>query len=126
MPRGVKRARDGRFIFVGFDPANIKPDEVATLDTIETVVENMRTHAPTLARNLALVQRFLVELRVAYHDRGSIPSSSIPATSFESNKEAANAVEVIYDANSKEHRWYLRDSDHLSDGVLSPWAGKVL
>ena len=126
MPRGVKRAHDGRFIYVGFDPANIKPDELSTLDTIETVVENMRMHDPTLASNLALVQRFLVELRDAYHDRGSIPSSSIPATSFESNKEAANAVEVIYNANSKEHRWYLRDSDHLSDGVLSPWAGEVL
>ena len=126
MPRGVKRAHDGRFIYVGFDPANIKPDELSTLDRIETVMENMRTHDPTLARNLAFVQRFLVELRAAYHDRGSIPSSSIPATSFESNKEAANAVEVIYDANSKEHRWYLRDSDHLSDGVLSPWAGEVL
>ena len=126
MPRGVKRARDGRFIFVGFDPANIKPDEVATLDTIETVVENMRTHAPTLARNLALVQRFLVELRRAYHNRGLIPSPSIPATSFESDSKAANAVEVIYNAESKKHRWHIRESDHLSDGVLSPWAGKVL
>ena len=126
MPPYVKRAQNGPFIFVGFDPTNIKPDEVSALDTIETAVENMRMHDPTLARNLAFVQRFLVELRVAYHDRGSIPSSSIPAASFESNKEAANAVEVIYDANSKEHRWYLRDSDHLSDGVLSPWAGEVL
>ena len=126
MPRGVKRAQDGRFIYVGFDPANIKPDEVATLDTIETVVENMRMHDPTLARNLAFVQRFLIELRAADHNRGSIPSSSIPATSFESNYEAANAVEVIYDAESKEHRWYLRESDHLSNGVLSPWAGEVL
>jgi hypothetical protein len=126
MPRGVKRARDGRFIFVGFDPANIKPDEVATLDTIETVVENMRMHAPTLARNLAFVQRFLVELRSAYHNRASIPSPSIPATSFESAKEAAGAVEVIYNARSEEHQWYLRESDYLSDGVLSPWAGKVL
>lgn len=126
MPHGVKRARDGRFIFVGFDPANIKPDEVATLDTIETVVENMRTHAPTLARNLALVQRFLVELRRAYHDRGLIPSPSIPATSFESDGEAANAMEVIYNSESKKHRWHIRESDHLSDGVLSPWAGKVL
>lgn len=70
MPRGVKRARDGRFIFVGFDPANIKLDEVSALDTIETVVENMRIHHPTLAENLDLVQRFLVELRVAYHNRG--------------------------------------------------------
>lgn len=126
MPRGVKRAHDGRFIYVGFDPANIKPDELSTLDTIETVMENMRTHDPTLARNLAFVQRFLVELRVAYHDRGSIPSSSIPATSFESDNKAADAVEVIYDAESMEHRWYLRESDNVSDGVLSPWAGEVL
>jgi len=126
MPRGVKRTQDGRFIFVGFDPANIKPDEVSALHTIETVVENMRIHDPTLARNLAFIERFLIELRVAYHDRGSIPSSSIPATSFESNNEAADAVEVIYNAKSKEHRWYLRESDQLSDGVLSPWAGEVL
>ena len=126
MPRNAKRAQDGRFIYVGFDPTNIKPDEVSTLDTIETVVENMRMHDPTLARNLTFVQRFLVELRAAYHDRGSIPSSSVPATSFESDNKAADAVEVIYNANSKEHRWYLRESDHLSDGVLSPWAGEVL
>ena len=126
MPRGVKRARDGRFLFVGFDSANIKPNEVSALDTIETVVENMRTHDPTLADNLALVQRFLIELRVAYHDRDSIPSSSVPATSFESDNKAADAVGVIYDAKSKEHRWYLRESDHVSDGVLSPWAGEVL
>ena len=126
MPRGVKRAHDGRFIYVGFDPANIKPDEVATLDTIETIVENMQMRDPTLAGNLASIQRFLVELRVAYRNRGSIPSSSIPATSFESDDKAANAVEVIYDEESQEHRWYLRESDHLSDGVLSPWAGEVL
>src|SRR6266576_2310586 len=121
MPRGVKRARHGRFVFVGFDSTNIKPNEVSALDTIETVVENMRTHDPTLAENLALVQRFLVELRVAYHDRNSIPSSSVLATSFESDNKAADAVEVIYDAKSKEHRWYLSESDHVSDGVLSPW-----
>jgi len=126
MPRGLKRAQDGRFIFVGFDPANIKPDEFSALDTIESVVENIRMHDPTLARNLAFVQRFLVELRVAYHNRGSIPSSSIPATSFESDYKAADAVEVIYDANSREHRWYLREIDHVSDGVLSPWAGEFL
>jgi len=120
MPRGVKRAHDGRFIFVGFNPANIKPDEVSALNTIETAVENMRMHDPTLARNLAFLQRFLVELRVAYHDRGAIPSSSIPATSFKSDNEAADAVKVIYDAMSREHRWYLRGGDHVSDGVLSP------
>ncbi|OCL00585.1 uncharacterized protein K441DRAFT_533611 [Cenococcum geophilum 1.58] len=72
-------------------------------------------HDPALVRNLAFVQRFLVELRGAYHDRGSIPSFSIPATSFESDNKAADAVEVIYDANSREHRWYLRESDHVSD-----------
>jgi len=126
MPRGVKRAHDGRLIYVGFNPANIKPDELSTLDTIETVVENMRMHDPTLARNLASVQRFLVELRVAYHGRDSIPSSSIPATSFDSEKIAADAVEVIYEPESKKHRWYLRESDHLSDGALSPWSGEVL
>ena len=80
MPRGVKRAQDGRFIFGGFDLANFKPDEVSALDTIETVVGNTRTHDPALARNLAFVQRFLVELRAAYYDRALIPSSSIPAT----------------------------------------------
>jgi len=44
MPRGVKRAQNGCFIYVGFDPANIKPDEVSTLDTIKTVAENMQIH----------------------------------------------------------------------------------
>ena len=68
MPRGVKCAQDGRFIFVGYDPANIKPNEVSALDTIETIVGNMGMHDPALARNLTFVQRFLVELRAAYHD----------------------------------------------------------
>ena len=41
MPRGVKRTQDGRFIFVGYDPANTQPDEVSALDTIETIVEHL-------------------------------------------------------------------------------------
>jgi hypothetical protein len=123
MLTGVKRSREG--LFIGFDFASIKPDEVSVLDSFEAILGDIQKHDPTIAERLTLLKRFLVELRGAYHDRSSIPRSSVPATSFESVQAAANAVEVIYFRNSTEHMWRLRKSDGLSDGVLSPWGGEV-
>jgi acyl-homoserine lactone acylase PvdQ len=45
-----------------------------------------------------------------------------PAVTFDTPAAAAEAVGVIY-ADSQNHLWQLRDTDALSDGRLSDWAG---
>jgi hypothetical protein len=122
MPSSQKRTRDGRTIF-HLDPATLRPDEIAVCDSFERIVEDVHRYDSNLAAKLALMKWLFNDLRASYQLQPS-GSSFISATSFDSVKKAADAVEVVYDRNGSEHVWHLREKGHLSNGELSSWAGK--
>lgn len=118
-----KRTWDGRPVLrTDLDKLQIV---IASLQAMITTINTFASDHPDITEQIAIVQNFTKELENSCQPTTS--SIAIPATKFTTVEDAADAVQVTYHRNSPKHLWQLRhseDSNELSDGRLSEWAGQ--
>lgn len=112
LPGSQKRTRDGQLI-VRVDPASFGP----VFDSFEAYLGKHPSYIRELTPVKELMDRFQESCQ-------STPRTFVRATDFNTVQTAADAVEVTYDRDSLKHVWQLKESDELSDGQLSAWAGQ--
>ncbi|EED20518.1 hypothetical protein TSTA_037390 [Talaromyces stipitatus ATCC 10500] len=114
LPRGQKRLLDGRSI-LHVDPANLKPEEVEVLYSLETIWDD-----PNVLEKLRTFKWIFDLLLSACKSPEAGPTVS--ATYFDSVIAAKEAVGVDYHQHGSQHDWQPRESSDLIDGRLSQWA----
>lgn len=122
MQASRKRVKTG--LVVGLNTAALQPEEVSAVESYEEIMTELRGLDTKLADKLSIFTTFIGELSDALHNQKQLPIPTRAATSFKSVEEAARAVGVTYNDNDLNHAWDLCQTEFVSDGELSPSAGK--
>lgn len=104
--------------------SSLQPEQLVVLEQYESIVNNIRDHDPEAADRLSSLQSLISDFRHMAEQQSSI-QSYVAATSFDSVRDACDAVDVSYRFDSPDHQWEIREPGNLSDVTLSPSVGKT-
>lgn len=107
--------------------SNLKLEQIRALEGYESIVTRIRDKDPEAADSLSLLKVLISGFRTFPQtvEQQSLLPPCLAATSFDTFKKAGEAVSVSYNKLDLDHHWELRETDKLSDDILSYCIGKI-